>query len=158
MNIQIILASLRARPVRTAVSVLAVALEVILILLLVGLTTGIVDETATRPAGVGADILFMDANSSYFIALNSGVMPVEIADLIRKVEGVAAVEPVYSVTHPGGGFSVVYGIEAESFNAASGGFRFIEGEMFATPDQAVVDDLYASDENVGVGYAIMLLN
>ena len=158
MNVQIILASLRARPVRTAVSVLAVALEVTLILLLVGLTTGIVNETATRPAGVGADIIFMDANSSYFIALNSSVMPIEVGDRIREVEGVSAVAPVHSVTNPGGGFNVVYGIEPESFNAASGGFVFRDGRMFSSPDEAIVDDLYAPDRNVKLGSVITLLN
>ena len=43
-----IIAGLAARPVRTLVSVLAVALEVTLILVVVGLTTGISTETAKR--------------------------------------------------------------------------------------------------------------
>ena len=43
---KIIVAGLAARPVRTTVSILAVALEVILILVVVGLTAGISNETA----------------------------------------------------------------------------------------------------------------
>ena len=56
MKRQMILAGLKARPVRTIVSVLAVSLEVILILVIIGLTTGISEETGKRTEGVGADI------------------------------------------------------------------------------------------------------
>ena len=67
MNKQIIMASLRARPVRTAVSILAVALEVTLILVVVGLTTGITSETGKRVEGVGGDIMLQAPNSSIII-------------------------------------------------------------------------------------------
>ena len=57
MNKQMIIAGLKARPVRTTVSLLAVALEVVLILVVVGLTSGISDETGRRTEGV-APIFF----------------------------------------------------------------------------------------------------
>ena len=53
MNTQIILAGLKARPVRTGVGILAVTLEVVLILLLVGLTNGAIADSGSRVAGVG---------------------------------------------------------------------------------------------------------
>src|SRR5688572_6268987 len=158
MNSQIILASLKARPVRTAVSVLAVALEVTLILLLVGLTTGIVEETAKRPSGVGADIIFLAPDSSVILALNTAVMDAEIAGKIAEVEGVQAVAPVLTLTNPGGGYNVIYGIDPMTFDAASGGFTFIDGKMFSSPDEVVVDDWYADDERKGIGDEITLLN
>lgn len=158
MNTQIILASLKARPVRTGVSVLAVSLEVALILLLVGLTSGVLDETGKRPAGVGADIIFMAPDASYIIALNNAAMPVEIGQRVAQVEGVKAVAPVLTLTNPGGGYNVVYGIEPESFDAASDGFMFFKGRMFSAPDEAVIDDWFASDEKVDVGGEITLLN
>ena len=46
---KMIMAGLAARPVRTTVSILAVTLEVTLILVVVGLTAGISDETVSAP-------------------------------------------------------------------------------------------------------------
>ena len=70
MNKQMIIAGLKARPVRTTVSILAVALEVILILVVVGLTSGISDETGRRTEGVGADILLQE--NPWIGALSTG--------------------------------------------------------------------------------------
>ncbi len=45
------------RPIRTIVSVIAVAVEVALVVLIVGLTSGLLQETAKRIEGIGADIM-----------------------------------------------------------------------------------------------------
>ena len=76
---QMITASLLSRPVRSLVSVLAVALEVTLILVIVGLTTGISDESGRRIVGVGADITLQPPNSSMLLALSSASMPMAIS-------------------------------------------------------------------------------
>ena len=65
-------------------TILAVALEVVLILVVVGLTTGITSETAKRTAGVGAEIMVQPPNSSMILALANNTMPVALADEIRK--------------------------------------------------------------------------
>src|SRR6266478_6127135 len=83
MNKKMIMAGLAARPVRTTVSILAVALEVALILIVVGLTTGISEETAKRTEGVGADIMFQPPNSSLFLAINNATMPLALEAKIR---------------------------------------------------------------------------
>src|SRR2546430_6943248 len=94
MKKQMIIAGLKARPVRTTVSVLAVALEVVLILVVVGLTTGITAETAKRTAGVGAEVMVQPPNSSMFLALATNTMPVALAEELRKLPAVQAVAPV----------------------------------------------------------------
>ena len=83
MKKQIIIAGLVARPVRTLVSILAVALEVTLILVVVGLTAGISNETAKRTEGVGADIMFQPPNSSLFLAINNATMPLALEGKIQ---------------------------------------------------------------------------
>lgn len=45
------------RPVRTLIGVVAIAVEVALVVLIVGLTSGILQETAKRIEGIGADIM-----------------------------------------------------------------------------------------------------
>lgn len=46
------------RPVRTMLSVLLIAVPVTLILALIGLSNGFLEDSRKRSAGVGADILF----------------------------------------------------------------------------------------------------
>jgi putative ABC transport system permease protein len=158
LNTEIILANLRKRPVRTSVSILAVSVEVALILVIVGLVTGINVETGERTQGVGADIMFQPPGSSVFLGLNSAVMPVSIGERLAELEGVRSVTPVVTQFNSQGGFDVVYGIEESSFNAVSGGFSFLEGRIFQSPEEIVVDDLYAAAKGIGVGDEISLLN
>jgi putative ABC transport system permease protein len=158
MNTQIILASLKARPVRTVVAVLAVVLEVTLILLLVGLTTGSLNETGQRVAGVGADIIFQSENASYMLAMSSATMPIKTAEILAGVEGVAAVAPVVTTVNPGGGFNIIYGIDPVSFDAVSGGFTYQQGGPFKQKYEALVDDWYANAEMVTPGSEITLKN
>src|SRR5688572_33508324 len=109
MNGQMILAGLKARPVRTTVSILAVALEVTLILVVVGLTTGISNETGKRIEGVGADIMFQPPNSSILLAMNTATMPATVGDKLAEVEGVKAVAPILHIMNSQGGLDIIYG-------------------------------------------------
>ncbi len=54
---KMILANLVYRPVRSVISVLAVAIEVTMILLMVGLMLGILDDSKDRQRGLGADVI-----------------------------------------------------------------------------------------------------
>src|ERR1700720_1569402 len=86
--------NLGVRPLRSALSVLALALQVFLVLLIVGLTSGALNDWRTRAEGVGADIIVQPPNSSIFFAFSSAVMPASLADKIStlpKVDEVAAV-------------------------------------------------------------------
>ena len=56
MRNRYVLANVLHRPVRTLVSVLAISLEVLLILMVVGICEGMIVETAERQKGIGADI------------------------------------------------------------------------------------------------------
>lgn len=152
-----IVAGLAARPVRTLVSILAVALEVTLILVVVGLTTGISNETAKRTEGVGADIMFQPPNSSLILAINNANMPLTLEREIRKIEGVTAVAPVQTLVNSSSGLEIIYGIDPDKFAAVSGGFIWHKGGMFSGIDDVVVDDVYALAKKVGVGDQVELL-
>jgi len=158
MKKQMIISGLAARPVRTLVSVLAVALEVTLILVVVGLTTGISSETAKRTEGVGADIMFQPPNSSLFLAINNGSMPLALEGAIWKIEGVTAVAPVQTLVKSSSGLEIIYGIDPDKFAAVSGGFVWHEGGMFSGVDDVVVDDVYALAKKVHVGDSVELVN
>jgi len=160
MNKQIILASLKARPVRTTVSILAVALEVALILVVVGLTSGAAGETGRRIEGVGADIIVQPPNSSYIFAFNSSPMPLAYGTKLAEIEGVKAVAPILTmVNSKSTGLEVIYGMDPASFDAVSGGLTYLEGRLFreeSTPTEIVVDDVYAKSKVEG-GWLSQLL-
>src|SRR3989442_12964241 len=100
MNKQMIIAGLKARPVRTTVSLLAVALEVVLILVVVGMTSGISDETGRRREGVGADILLQPPNSSLFLALSNTTLPIMLRERLRELPAIKAITPVQTLATP----------------------------------------------------------
>ncbi len=157
MNKQMIIAGLKARPVRTTVSILAVALEVTLILVVVGLTSGISSETGKRTEGVGADILLQPPNSSLFLALSNTTMPVTLGDKLRELPGVKVVSPVQTLVNSSAGLEIIYGIDPETFNALGNGFIWHKGGLFKNPDEVVVDDIYARAKNVTVGDTVELV-
>jgi len=148
--------NVRARPVRSALSAVAIAIQVVLILLIVGLTTGVVAEWGKRVEGVGADIMVQPPNSSIFFAFTGAVMQESIAESIARLDGVDVASPVLIVTDTRT-MGVVYGIDYESFNALSKGFLFRQGGPFAGPDEAMADDLVAQSRKIKVGDNITLL-
>jgi putative ABC transport system permease protein len=158
MNTQIILAGLRARPVRTGVGVLAVVLEVVLILLLVGMANGSLADTANRVAGVGGEIIVKNADSSFLLGASPATLPFKIGNEISQMDGVVAVAPVVAQMETGGGLTMIWGIDPQTFGTMSGGFKLLDGKMFSSGDEAVVDDRIAADRKLHVGGPLKVLN
>ena len=77
--------NLMLRPLRSLVSLLAVAVEVSLVLTIVGLTSGMLKDTAQRIEGVGADIMLQPPSASVFLAFSGAPMPIRIADRLTQV-------------------------------------------------------------------------
>src|SRR5579862_1039527 len=89
-----VLANVVHRPIRTIVSVLAVAVEITLVVVIVGLTSGMVQETAKRIEGVGADVMLQPPSASVFLAFSGAPMPSRIGDPLQQLKYVQAVAPV----------------------------------------------------------------
>src|SRR5574340_331894 len=70
---QMLIGNVAARPLRACLSIVAIAIQVILVLMIVGLTSGVVSEWGKRVEGVGADLLVQPPNSSIFFAFSSAV-------------------------------------------------------------------------------------
>ena len=69
-----------------------------------------------------------------------------------------AVAPVVTQLSTAGAVEVIYGIDMDSFDAVSGGFRYLAGGPFQGPDDIIVDDLFASSKHLKVGDTIETLN
>ncbi len=140
-------------------SILAVALEVSLILVIVGLTTGMTNDSGRRIAGVGGDLILQAPNSGIILSFSTASMPVAIGEKIaREVPGVKAVTPVVIQTNTEGGLETVYGIDPETFQAVGGPFAFLKGGLFKGPDEIVVDDIWAEANKASVGRTFTVLN
>jgi putative ABC transport system permease protein len=146
-----------ARPLRCALSVVAIAIQVILVLLIVGLTSGVISEWGKRVEGVGADILVQPPNASIFFAFSSAVMPESLGDQIGALPGVDEVAPTVILTDPKN-LIMIYGIDYKRFNALSRGFLFRAGKPLDAPDQVLADDIIAQSKHLKVGDHVTLLN
>ena len=72
---KMIVANLVHRPLRSIISIFAVAVEVTLILLIVGLALGILDDNKTRQVGIGADLTVRPPGSSNLAAFGGAPVP-----------------------------------------------------------------------------------
>jgi len=148
--------NLGVRPLRSALSVLALSLQVFLVLLIVGLTSGALSDWRTRAEGVGADIIVQPPNSSIFFAFSSAVMPQSLYDQIAALPGVKVVAPV-SIAVDQKNLGVLYGIDFQQFSGLSEGFTFLSGGPFHGPNDTIVDDLAADSRKLRVGQKVSLL-
>src|SRR5580765_4846543 len=155
--VQLFWGNIAARPLRCALSVLAIAIQVILVLMIVGLTSGVISEWGKRVEGVGADIMVQPPNASIFIAFSSAVMPESLGDQIGALPGVDEVAPTVILTEPKN-LIMIYGIDYKRFNALSRGFLFRAGRAFQGPDEVLADDIIAQSKHLKVGDHITLLN
>jgi len=153
---QMIVSNLSRRPVRSLVSIIAVAIEVAMILLIVGMTNGMVNDNRSRIQGVGADVVVRPSSSSIFMALAGNTLPLKLQKVLEQQPDVKAVAPV-ALQMNDKSLDTIGGIDAAPFNAVSGGFLFLKGGIFQQPYDVIVDDLYASSKKVRVGQTIPLL-
>ena len=149
--------NLVARPLRGLLSILAIAIQVVLVLMIVGLTSGVISEWGKRVEGVGADILVQPPNSSIFFAFSSAVMPESLGDEISKLPAVDEAAPTLILSDPKT-LVIVYGIDYKRFNALSQGFIFRAGRPFENADEAIADDIVAQTRHLKLGDSVTLVN
>jgi putative ABC transport system permease protein len=155
---RMIFANLVHRPFRTIISIVAVAVEVTLILLIVGIMLGILNDTTKRQEGIGADIMVQPPGSSLIMGVSGAPVSVKIADKIRPLPHVTAAAPVIMQVMTSGALELLYGIDLQSFDAVSGGFTYLSGGPFQGPYDVIIDDLKAGSKHLKVGDTLELLN
>src|SRR5512135_3169273 len=93
---KLIFANLIHRPLRSIISVLAVAIEVVMILSIVGVFMGMLNDQKTRTNGIGADLVVSPSNSSFMNGVSGAPMSVKLAPFLASLPHVAAASPVIS--------------------------------------------------------------
>src|SRR5437667_198729 len=119
------------------------SLEVTLILLIVGLCYGMLNDSKNRTAGIGADVIVQPPGSTFLAGISGAPVSIKIANLLAKVPHVTAVSPVIWQVSTGGALEVIDGIDLKSFEAIGVPFRFVNGGPFQGPDDAIIDDYIA---------------
>jgi putative ABC transport system permease protein len=149
---RLVLENIRHKFMRTVLSVLLIAVPVTLILVIVGLSHGMLNDSKGRQRGVGADIVIYPPNSS-LMSGSSANIPEEF---VPKVEGYPHVAVAMgTISHNVGGLTdSITGIDFEQMNRMSGGLVFDQGRTLRDPDDVLLDTYYADQRHANVGQKI----
>jgi len=152
----LIFANLTHRPIRTLLSVLAIAVEVTMILTLVGVSYGTLDSSADRARGVGADVIVRPPGTSVISALSASPLSDKYLPLLMHQPHV--VLATGTVIQSISGFDSVTGLDFAGFKQMSGGFTYLSGSDPVNDNDMIVDEYYARQKHLQVGSRINLLN
>jgi putative ABC transport system permease protein len=151
---KLVVSNLAHRPVRSILSVLAIAVEVTMILTLVGVSYGTLDGTARRARGVGADIMIRPPGSS-ILSLSSSPMTDKLIPFLESQPHVSMATG--TTVQPLGGFDSITGLDLDQFSRMSGGFHFVSGGPFQSDQDILVDEYYAREHRLRVGDKVQLI-
>ncbi len=152
---RLVFENLKHRKLRTTLSALSIGFQVTMLLAVTGMSRGMLEDSANRAKGVGADIWIKPPTASA-ISLSNASMPEKVLDYFRHVKHVA--QATGTTLQMIGGISTAAGIEYDEFVRISGGFKFITGGPFRTPDDVIIDQWYAEQQKKKVGDSLRVLN
>jgi putative ABC transport system permease protein len=161
MILRLVWENVRFRPMRTLLSILLIGVPVMLILTLVGVSQGFMDDSRQRTRGVGADIIFRPPNSSFTSGGTSSIPEGAVAKLAEVPHVTQAIGVATALA--GKLFNAIIGIDYPAFQRMSGGFTFAEGDaahVFERPGDLIVDTSYAAEQKptLHVGSRLQVLN
>jgi putative ABC transport system permease protein len=151
---RLVFENLRHRPVRTLLGIVAISIQVTMVLTLVGLSDGMLNEQASRARGVGADILIRPPGSA--IVVSGGQMKQDFVSFIAKQPHVTAATGVLIFATDL--FNYTTGVDLATFNQLNGGFRFVRGGPLQHSDDVMIDEVYGGQRHLNVGDMVNLNN
>jgi putative ABC transport system permease protein len=155
---KMIVANLVHRPIRSLISISAVALEVILILLIVSFFYGQLNGSKASQVGVGADVMVQPPGSSALVGVTGAPMPVKVGDKLLQLPHVAVAAPVIWELTTKPTLEIIYGIDIDTYNSIPPPLHFLSGGPFQGPYDVMVDDYFAGMKHVKVGDSIEILD
>ncbi len=155
MTAKIVLENLKHRPLRSLLSVLLIAVPVTLILSLVGISHGFIEDAKQRARAVGADVIVRFSNGSVFGS--PGYMPEKMVETLRKRPHVAMAVGVQSMQVESVTMGAT-GVDLAQFEAMSGGLRLRSGTRFQPGCDVLVDEGYADEKNLRPGSVAIIEN
>jgi putative ABC transport system permease protein len=155
---RLVIGNLLHRPLRSAISILAIAIEVAMILSIVGMLIGQIDGARRQTSGIGADLIVRPPNGTFLAGVSGAPVPAKVAEVLQQLPHVEVASPVIQHLSVGSSVENIWGIDYVSFNALRP-FVFVAGGTFQGPNDVIVDDVFArSGKHVVVGETITLLD
>ena len=152
-------ANIFQRRTRAAIAILAVAIEVTAVMVLVGLTSGTINEVSGRIQALGADIMFRPSGSSPLLGLSDTTMPASAVDRLLEIEGVDSASPVmiWNTSQVSDAPTNMFGIDPEPFERVGGELDILDGRRLQSGYEIIVDRRLASTEGLSVGQQLEIL-
>ena len=138
---KLIFANLIHRPLRSIISVLAVAIEVVMILSIVAIFMGMLNDEKDRTNGIGADLVVAPSNASFMNGMSGAAMSIKLAPFLATLPHVAVAAPVIQNFSMGDSLEIIFGVDYKTYNALKP-FKFIAGGPFQGPYDVIVDDVW----------------
>jgi putative ABC transport system permease protein len=155
---KLIFGNLVYRPLRSLLSLTAVAIEVVMIISVTAIMLGMLNDAKDRTSGIGADLIVRPANSSFLVGVSGAPVSAKVADVLGRLPHVTVSAPVAAQFTTGKSLETIFGIDYASFNALKP-FVFLSGTPFQQPFDVIVDDVFArSDQGHHVGEEISIMN
>jgi len=153
---KLVLENLKHRPMRSLLSILLIGVPVTLILCLIGLSHGLLEDSQARARGIGADVIVRGSTASSVVSTSSASIN---EGLVRKLEEQPNVKLAMGViVHPIEQPLNIMGIDLDKFNQMSGGFTYLAGGPLQGDFDVLIDRYYAAQKHVGVGDSLKMMN
>jgi putative ABC transport system permease protein len=124
---KLVFENLKHRPVRTLIGILIIGIQVTMVLTLVGLSHGMLNDSASRARGVGADILIRPPGGSIIVSGGQMLEKIIPAIIDKEPHVTAASGTLIFGTDL---FNYLTGVDLATFDRLNGGFRFLQGGPF----------------------------
>jgi putative ABC transport system permease protein len=155
VTVRLVFESMKHQPMRSLLSALLIGVPVTLILTLVGMSHGMLQDAADRTRGIHTDLIVRPKNST-LISMRNGIPQAYVNYFAKKPHVKSAVgvlmQPVEGIT------MMVTGVDFRAYDAMTGGFRYVEGGDPKNPDDIVIDQYYAREKHAALGSRIKVLN
>ncbi len=154
---KLVFGNLVYRPIRSLLTLTAVAIEVVMILSVTAIMLGMLNDSKARTSGIGADLIVRPANTSFLVGVSGAPVSAKVANVLGRLPHVAVAAPVAVQFVTGKSLENIFGIDYGTFNALKP-FVFLVGTPFQHPFDAIVDDIFAKTGKNKVGDAISIMN
>jgi putative ABC transport system permease protein len=143
---KLVVGNLVHRPLRSLISVFAVAIEVIMILSITAILMGKLNGFKDRQNGIGMDMFIRPSTTNNFVGMSPAAASIKVADVLAKLPHVQVASPVnIQITST---LDNIYGIDFKSYDALRP-FVFRSGGPFQGPYDIIVDEYVGAGKKVG---------
>jgi len=154
--LELVLANLKTRPFRTAVSIIGVALGVVLVVLFTGLARGMSNDMIKRASNWKAEIVFTRPGAMEPTSSNANVLTAYAPKLL-EIEGVESTVPVIRYITPNTkarwGIEQLDGVEWQPF-AEMNDMQIVQGRAAVANDEVILDERKMRDDSYALGDSI----